>query len=189
VAQTVVLLCVAALLGLLATPIHVRVALERDDAVQARARVSWLFGLVRASVFPRTTPEGPRLSEERPVRRGKALGARLGRRLAAGMLRPDLRARSVAFLIDVLKALRPRDVHLRALIGMDDPADTGQLWAVLGPLGVLLASRDVHLEPSFEEACFRFQAAARVRLIPAQLLCLSMAFLVSPPFVRALVSR
>jgi hypothetical protein len=71
---------------------------------------------------------------------------------------------------------------------MDDPADTGRLWAVLGPLGSLLSSRDVVLEPSFDEVCLRFRAAAQLRFVPLQLLFSSSAFLLSPPVIRALVT-
>jgi hypothetical protein len=78
---------------------------------------------------------------------------------------------------------------VRARIGFDDPADTGRLWGALGPLRVLLASRDVRLEPAFDEPCLRFRAAGRVRLIPVQLLFLTVTFLLSPPVVRALLAR
>jgi len=102
-------------------------------------------------------------------------------------MRPDLRARAVRFARSVLRALRPRDVRIRARIGLDDPADTGRLWAVLGPLGAQL--RNVELEPDFREAALRFRAVARVRLVPLRLLALTVAFALSPPVVRTLLAR
>jgi hypothetical protein len=189
VALTVGLTFVAALLLLLAVPIHVHLAVEREGAVQARARLSWLFGLVRARAYPGAARARPKQAKRRPARRRSGLGTRIARRVAGGLLRADFRARSVTFLRDVLRAVRPRNVRLSARIGLDDPADTGRLWAALGPLGALLAHRDVRLEPGFDEACLRFRAAAHVRLIPAQLLFLIAAFLASPPVIRALVAR
>ena len=188
-AWTVGLSCVAALLLLLVVPVHVYLAVERDRAVQTRLRLSWLFGLVRLRLHPRAARAQPTQGKQRPARRRRESRGRFAHRLARGLLRPDLRARSVAFLRDVLRAVRPRDVCLRARIGMDDPADTGRLWGLLGPLGALLSSHDVRLDPDFSGACFRFQAAARVQLIPAQLLGLGAAFLCSPSVVRALVAR
>ena len=43
--------------------------------------------------------------------------------------------------------------------------------------------------PSFEQPCLRFHAAARVRLIPLQLLFLILVFLLSPPVLRALLAK
>lgn len=186
-ALTVGLLSTAALLLLLAAPVHVHLDVERDRAVQAGAHLSWLFGLVRLRLHPRAAPPTP--EGQRPARRRSRLGARITKGIAGGMLRPDLRARLVAFLSDVLRSIRPRDVCLRARIGMDDPADTGQLWAILGPLGAGLSYYNVQLRPDFDGACFRFQAAGRVRLVPLQLLVLIAVFLMSPPVVRAFIAR
>ena len=187
-ALTVGLSIAAALLALLAVPVHLHVAVARDQAVEARVRISWLFGLVSSSVLPRTS-RARRPKKQRPVGRRVKRVARNARRVAGGVLRPDLRARAIEFLRDVLKAVRPRDVRLHACIGLDDPADTGRLWGLCGSLVALFPSRDVRLEPDFDGTCFRFEATARVRVIPVQLLYLTSVFLVSPPVVRAFVAR
>ena len=176
--------CAAVVLLLLAAPIDVRVAVDRDQALRARVHVSWLFGLVRFRVRPEGTRPG--MKAKRPASRRGRHGKRIARRVAGGMLRPDFRARSFAFLRGLLRAIRPRDVRVRGRIGLGDPADTGRMWGVLGTLGVLLSQHDVRLEPDFEQACLRFQAAGRMRLIPIQMLFMTTAFLVSPAVVRTL---
>ena len=104
-------------------------------------------------------------------------------------MRPELIHRSMSLLKDVWRAVRPRDVHLTAVVGMPDPADTGRLWGVLGPLGALVQPGDIHLHPAFDESCLRFRARARVRLIPLQLGYLTLGFLVSRPVLRAVLAR
>ena len=182
-------LLLAGVVLLLATPIDVRLFLERDEAFRSRARIRWLFGLVRFRIHSRHERARPAPKEAPAPPRRKRRGARAARRVATALMRPDLRPRALGFLRDLLRALRLRDVRVRARIGLDDPADTGRLWAVLGPLGALLRFPNVELEPDFFEACFRFQAAARVRLIPLQLFALTAGFVVSPPVLRALLAR
>ena len=136
------LACAAGLLALLlVVPVQVHLHLERERTLRARLRLVWLFGLVRLQ---------PRLGRSEARRKEPPAGRRRGRvarRLAGGLVRTDLLARTLAFLRSLLRALRPRDVHVRARIGLDDPADTGMLWGLVGPLGVLLSGRDVRLGP------------------------------------------
>lgn len=179
-------LLLAGVVLLLVTPIDVGLFLERDAAFHSRVRIRWLFGLVRFRIHPRHE-RARRVPKE--ASRRKRRGAHAARRATIALMRPDVRARAVGFLRDVLRALRPRDVRVRARIGLDDPADTGRLWAVLGPLGALIRSPDVELQPDFFEACFRFQATVRVRLIPLQLFALTAGLVLSPPMLRALSTR
>ena len=188
-ALTVVVSCAAALLALLALPIQVQLAVERERALRARVQLSWLFGLVRLRLHPREVREERAAEQESPPARRGTRRRRIARRAAGRLFGPRLIARTFEFLRDVLGALRPRDFHLRARVGLDDPADTGQLWALLGPLGLVLAREDVQLEPAFDQACLQFEASAFIRLIPAQLLFLTAAFFLSPPVLRALVAR
>lgn len=175
---TVGLSCAGVLVLLLAVPIQIHLAIERLEKVRTRADVSWLFGAVRF-----------RVRSQRETTPRDRLGGRAARTLWKGLARADLRARAWKYARDILRAIRPRDVSLRARIGMEDPADTGRLWALLGPLDALLARHDARLEPNFVEACFRFRAAASIRLIPGQLLLLTASFCASPPVLKALVAR
>ena len=78
---------------------------------------------------------------------------------------------------------------MHARIGMEDPADTGRIWGLVGPLGMILSETDIRLEPVFDDTCLCFRAAARVRLIPGQLMALLLGFLLSPAVLRAAVQR
>lgn len=187
-----VLAGLAALLGLLvvllAVPVAAEFHLRRADAVQGCARVRWLFGLVRLQIdsadAAKAAREDPpaRAAQRRP--RGGA-----GPTRALRLLRDAaLRRRALRLARDLVAALHLRGVSLRARIGLGDPAETGRLWALIGPLGVALqqlARIDVRIDPDFADPVFAFDAQGRCRLVPLHLLALLLAFVLSPATIRA----
>jgi hypothetical protein len=87
------------------------------------------------------------------------------RRRVLGLMSSRLRA--------VLGALQWSELHLHVRLGLDDPADTGCLWAFMGPLGAGLTSLravELTIEPDFIEATLDIDARGRLVLVPLQLL-------------------
>ena len=77
---------------------------------------------------------------------------------------------------------------MRARLGLGDPAETGRLWALLGPLNAAarnLARIDLQIEPEFLDPVFEFDARGACRLVPLRFLALAAAFLLSPATLRA----
>lgn len=73
-------------------------------------------------------------------------------------------------------------------LGLGDPADTGRLWAMVGPLSALvqnLRNAEVRIEPEFADPVFEFESHGRVLLIPIQFIFVIIAFALSPPSIRA----
>ena len=171
---------------LLFVPFDARLVLERNEAARARVEVAWLFGVVRFRV-PGSGPSRPRKDAKAKGRRKRGR-SRSGRRYAMRLLRPGVAARARELVAGLLRSLRPRDLHVRARIGLDDPADTGCLWGAVGPLAALFSGQDVRVEPAFDGACLRYRACARVRVVPGWILWLLARFLVSPPVLRAVVA-
>jgi hypothetical protein len=100
----------------------------------------------------------------------------------------ELRQRCARLLGDVMRAAHFSELELRMRLGLGDPADTGRLWAIVGPLSLLarrLRHADVRIEPAFMEPVLEFQAHGRSRLIPLQLLALAIGFVLSPVSIRA----
>ncbi len=79
-------------------------------------------------------------------------------------------------------AIHCRRCFVRARVGLDDPADTGRLWGIIGPLtSALYRSRlDVEVSPVFHGPELAFQGAAEVRVVPLQLLGTLLSFGLSP---------
>jgi hypothetical protein len=166
---------------LLAIPVEVAFAIERQESTRGTVRVGWMFGLVRFRIdVPRpATPRGVGAEEGGGRRR---CSGRPGRALA--MLRRDaFRRRAWRSLRDLLRVLQPRDLSLWVRLGLGDPADMGRLWGLAWPVAALaraIDGADVRLEPEFVEEILHFHARGRVVTSPLRLLAIAGGLALSP---------
>ena len=80
-------------------------------------------------------------------------------------------------------------MDLRLRIGLGDPADTGRLWALVGPLsGYLAASGQavIAVEPDFVDSVFEARGSGALSVVPLRMLGLVTGLLLSPPVWRGL---
>ncbi len=183
--MSTVLAVVAILLALLAVPFELAFRLERVEAFSGQITLRWLFGLVRFRIpIPgvERPAEAPAAKPRKPAPRGARPNA------IAVFRQPAFRRRVWRLVTDVIRAAHLRELHLRMRLGLGDPADTGWLWALVGPLSVAAQSlRDaqVQIEPEFEDEAFELHADGRLLLIPLQFLALAIGFALSPASIRA----
>lgn len=98
------------------------------------------------------------------------------------------RRRAMRLAGDLLRATHPRGLALRLRLGAGDPAETGRLWALVGPLEAFalgLGVTALRFEPDFSEPALEFEAQGRLVLVPLQLLGLVAAFALAPASLRA----
>ncbi len=182
---------------LLAVPVNLVYALRKDDVWRGRVIVYWMFGLMRVRLRP------GRRKAARPSKRRKrralivsgARGALRRRRDVHAVLCTRGLLRGLVLLLrDLLRALRPRRLRVELVIGMEDPADTGRLAAVLAPLRVLFGRRTlgkgsnvaIEVTPDFAGPRFQGYSCASVQFVPLRLIALMIGFLFSPPVFRAM---
>ena len=190
--MTAVLVVAAVLLALglvLAIPLEVGFHLERREATRGRVAFRWLFGAIRAEVpFPSRRKPGKRekaRDQARDDEEGRRRGR--GRRLLSAVRDDAFRDRAWRFAKQLLRAVHLDDLYLHARLGLGDPADTGRLWALLGPVGAAAAALpriDVRLEPEFVDPVLEVEARGRAVVVPLEILLLVGAFLVAPASVR-----
>ena len=185
-----VLLVAAGLVGLvlllLAVPVEVEFRLEGVEPFTGHVELRWLFGLVRFRVpasrgGPRTEARGKAApARERPRRRGRH------RNVLAALRQAEFRRRVYRLARDVVRTAHLHRLRLFMRIGLGDPADTGRLWAFLGPLSALpLRNAELRLEPEFVDPVLELEADGRLLLVPLRFLILAVAFALSPPTIRA----
>lgn len=181
-------LAAAILLGLvllLAVPVAVRFRFQRVEAFGGRITVRWLFGLVRFAIH---IPDAAKPAHARPEPRSDTGKHGAGRRILVVLRQAAFRRRVYRLLRKIVAAAHFRRVSLRVRLGLGDPADTGRLWAFVGPLNATAGSlRNVQMqvEPDFIDPCFELHLAGRMLVIPLQLLALAIAFALSPASLRA----
>ena len=87
----------------------------------------------------------------------------------------------------LLQSVQVRDVDVEFQVGTGDPAETGLLFAVIGP-SVALArsgfSPNIRIEPNFVEETFEGHARGAARVYPIKLIPSLIAFALSPATFR-----
>ena len=187
------LLVVAGLLGLvlllLAVPVDVEFRLAGIEPFSGQLGVRWLFGLVRFRVpVPRARKPTPRPEAKAKAARARARPKARGRHrnVLAALRQAAFRRRVYRLTGDLVRAIHLHRLRLFMRVGLGDPADTGRLWAVLGPLSaVALRNAELRIEPEFVEPVLEFKADGRLLLVPLRFLILAIALALSPPTIRA----
>jgi hypothetical protein len=178
----------ASLLAVLAVPVDLAFSVQRHGGRQeGSGALGWLFGLVRLrlgkiKVRPPAKPERPKARRSRQ-RRG-------GARHIMAMLRTEGFGRRLLRLAqDLSRCIYIRDLSMAVRLGLDDPADTGRLWAVVGPLAAMVTTSPVSrvaIEPDFSSEVLEVDGKGCIRIIPIQLLFVVLVFMLSPSTLRAL---
>ena len=153
-----------------------------------RMRLLWFFGLVSKELGKRKKPEEKRMvAEGKPTRRKRGLRARTILKIlrTKGLLR-----QLGSLLRDTISCLRIKELGANFRIGLDDPADTGLLFAVIGPATSFLSSawrHQIRVTPSFEdEAVLEGYLYGTVRLRPIQLVPTFIRFVFSLSTIKVL---
>ena len=194
--MSVALIFFAVLLGLvallLAVPIEVVFRFANVETLAGQVTVRWLFGLVRFHVKiphlakPKPSTAKPGHKAEEPQEVPKARGRRAN--VVAALKQSAFRKRLFRFAKGLVRAVHAHELYLRMRLGLGDPADTGRLWAMVGPISALaqdLRNAEVRIEPEFADPVFEFESQGRVLLIPIQFIFLVISFVLSPPSIRA----
>jgi hypothetical protein len=143
---------------------------------KVQLRFSWLFGLVSKEI---TGKKGKHEEKKRAVKEKKKR-QRPDARLIFSILRiKGVLKQFKELLKGVLSCFKFRDLVADFTIGLGDPADTGLLFAIIGPTAAFLGSSQFHqlrVRPSFgDNAVLQGYSQGTVRLRPIRLL---------PPFIK-----
>jgi Protein of unknown function (DUF2953) len=178
----------AALAFLLAVPVDVGFDVRRREGFASQVRVRWLWGAVRIPVpagGERKAAKPKRTKPRKPPKPGRTSGLR---RALAMLGTPRFPGRVVRLVRGLLRRVRFRDLEVAARVGLDDPADTGRLWGLLGPVAALLAvprAARIDLVPEFGGEVFHLDARGEARVVPGAVLLTVLAFLLAPATLRA----
>ncbi len=170
-------------IAVLAVPIDVGARFEYYGRPSFTSRIGWLFGLVRFTIAPgKKRPKKEK--KPRPERKKRTVGpgfrAILDILLTRGLFRQ-------VFLLGKrsLKQLRWRDFRADVRVGLDDPADSGMLFAYLGPVLPFLP-RSIAVRPQTRAAVLEGYVRGGLRIIPLLYVVIFLRFLFSLPVLRAL---
>lgn len=176
-------------IALLAVPVTLTFKMTWQQDFQSDVSLLWLFGLVHARLPTfKTTP--PSLEGKQLVQETGRLKRLPGENAFSVVRQKTFRRRIFRFISDCWRALQKKDVNLRVRVGLGDPADTGQLWAIVGPMAGILANvqqASIEIEPEFFDATFQVNSSGNIRLIPLQMIYLTAGLLLSPPIWQGII--
>lgn len=178
------------LIALLAVPVTLRFRIHWRETLQDDVRLIWGFGLVRFRIPLKKEAAAPQERDQgwRPAKKRRAPSRRKANVLGALRIR-SFRRRMVRFAGDLWRSVQKKDVRLRLRVGLGDPAETGWLWAVAGPIAgfaAMLRDISIRLEPEFLEPTFELDTSGTIRLIPIYAIVLTLLLLLSPAFWRGM---
>jgi len=180
--MTVFLWILGVLLFLITIILFVPVRYEvRVSNSKFRLKVSWLFLRFRRGDRPRS-PEigsGKKDSGDDVVQENTGDRGRSPLQGVVGDLFKAIRPIS-KLLLRTLKTLKPNVLRIRAVIGLNNPAETGWLLGILGIIsGMLDISMDI--KGDFENEIFEYDIYARDAIMLWSLLAPALMFCLSKP--------
>lgn len=179
-------------LGTLAVPVDVEVR-RPGRGLPTAVRIGWLAGRVEwepAGGEERPAEEGPapeEEAEEEPEEEERARRRGPKPRDVLTALRTPGLGRAVGRLLSRLSGA----VRLRravASVRLGDPADTGRLWGLVGPVVATLPARwrdRIDLRPDFSPGTADVAGRLRGRVVPLRLVAAALGLVLSPPVIRA----
>ena len=173
---------------LLAIPLTVQFELSWRQNLTGYVTLFWLFGLVHIRLYPQHSKPSSLNKKQRVLGFKRAKRSSTNKtHLFAGLQQKAFRQRIIRYLKDCWHAIHKTDISIHGRVGLGDPADTGQLWAIMGPIAAMLdniRSASIHIEPEFIDATLELKSHGRIRLVPLQLCYLTLALFLSPPIWR-----
>jgi hypothetical protein len=181
------------LVAILAIPFEVIFKVQRDQEMKSDIAIRWLFGVVRFPVVkePSEKPAAKaRKTKKKTQKKPKSKTGSVNFEAVKNLfLNAKFRYRLIRFVKDIFKSIRIASFYLRIRLGLDDPADTGRLWAYLGPVAVYLSNvsnTTIQLEPEFQLETFNYDGSGKIRIVPLQVIFTVLAFILSPITIHAL---
>lgn len=168
-------------------------AITKKQHVEGYARIIGLFGLIKFQTnFPGVLKNKKKESvphEQNLLQlKNKAVSTKSSSQNFSLITRSVFRRHIIKFIKRILKTTHAKNLYLRCRIGLGDPADTGILWAVMGPLSDFLKNLQIiriELEPEFINDGIEIESHGHFHLIPLQFIALTIAFILSPTTLRA----
>lgn len=164
----------------LLVPFDIAFQVSMPGRPRFRMKLLWLFGLVSKEITRR----------KKVVKKGQkpGEGKRRFKNIFAILRIRGLLKQLKVLLSDIFGCLKIRDLLADFRVGLGNPADTGFLFALIGPTFFWLSSSfplQMRVQPSFaDKATFEGYSRGAVRLRPVQLVIPSLRFIFSLASIR-----
>lgn len=177
---------------LLCIPVEATGKMDTSAGKPFNVRISWLFGLLRTDIGRKRKQPGIR--KDRPAKKRTRRGLREGADIITGALDAGGIVRQAGKLATgIFRRLVIREIKGDFSIGLEDPADTGMLFAIAGPVNAVLNLRpeyNVSLHPVFTgEDTLEGYLDGTVKVRPLELIIPVLRFLAARDVRRVMKAQ
>ncbi|MFC1932318.1 DUF2953 domain-containing protein [Chloroflexota bacterium] len=153
-------------------PLDATFNIDTSEKLRFRLRIAWFFGLISKELHreKKKPEEKKKVAEEKQKKK-----RRIEFRTVLKILQTEGLLKQVKNLVKgVLGQLKIRDLVANFKVGLGNPAETGILFAIVGPATAFLSSltsHEIRIQPAFgDEAILEGFSYGKVRLRPIQLI-------------------
>jgi len=163
-------------------PLDLSLRLDANGTIKFQSKLVWLFGILSKRI-------SKKLRKTKKVKQKKVKGKKGGINTVLFFLRTKGLLKQVNVLVkDIFNSLSIRRLKANFIIGLDNPADTGLLFAYIGSASVFLNHSkrySINIKPSFEDgAVLKGYIHTVIRLLPIRLIIPLSKFIFSPPVLK-----
>jgi hypothetical protein len=169
---------------LLIIPVEIYFEFNNSGNSDRNIYLTILFGLFRFKIYTKNVPETK-------ITKAKKSGGKSSRsdvyKYSKLLRNSKLLDKIYCSIRSFLYSLKPSINYFYLRLGLTDPADTGLLWGIMGPIsGILygLTDKDLVIEPDFLETAFELQTEGKITIIPLEIIFISLGFLLSPTVIK-----
>ncbi|MFC1980486.1 DUF2953 domain-containing protein [Chloroflexota bacterium] len=171
----------------LSMPLDLKLHIDVYGRPRFRVTLAWPFGLVRKEIAKKG--KKPEVREKTVEGKRKPREKRPGARIILEILRARGLLRQIKILLkDILRIPKIKNLEADLKVGLGDPADTGLLFALIGPTTSFLGAsfpKEMKVQPSFsDEAILEGSLYGALRLRPIQIIPPVLRFIFSLPTLR-----
>ena len=171
---------------LLIVPLEAEFKFNNLNGNEKTVRVKALFGLVSKTVYPTDKSGSHKNKEKTEVKKEKKSGSGPSKIISVLRNGKFLR-KTVHTFKKLLFSIKPKLKHLHIRLGLNDPADTGIIWGLIGPVsGVLygFTEKEVVIEPDFLDPSLGLNTQGSISIVPLELLYILLCYLLSPTVIK-----
>jgi len=170
---------------MLASPVRFTVTIDTSATKRVHTKVNWFYGLLNFELKDyRKTPKKTKQAAVKSRTISKRRFSKITRKKVKFLLpSKGFKRRIFRFLLDFIKTINLSVSYFKLGFGLNDPAETGKLYALLFPLSIWLKQHGIkqtELIPHYMDYAFYLKSEINIQFVPLKQLGLIMQFLISP---------
>ena len=149
-----------------------------------KVNLSWFFGIFSFEIYPKKYSTKEKKEVKTSSEKKKGMGFSKIRKILSNS---KFTSKTYNTLQRLLRSVKPDLKKLYLKIGLEDPADTGMLWGIFGPLSGILygfTDKDLTIEPDFLDPAFNIETQGNITIIPLEILLIAFGYIFSPVVLK-----